>query len=113
MTLASAIALDARERRLVEPVEVDGVALAREQRHGFVERQTNHGGIRSGELHDESAGDALDGVAARLVAPLGTREVAFDFTRAQPLEAEAGLNEPAPHLALRGQDADRGEHAMG
>ena len=37
--------LNAREGRLVEPVEMHRIALAGEQRHGLVERQADHGGI--------------------------------------------------------------------
>src|SRR4051812_14977222 len=64
--------------RSVEPVEVHGVALAGEQTDGLVEGQTDDRRIGAHELDHKGAGDALDGVAAGLVAPFGAGEIGFD-----------------------------------
>ncbi len=61
----------------VEPAEADRVALAAQQRHGFVQRQADDIGVGADDLDDESAGDALRGIAAGLAAPFAGGEIAL------------------------------------
>src|SRR6266571_1810636 len=52
-----------------EPAEMHRIALARQQRDGLLQRQSDHAGVRADDFHDEGAGKPLDGIAAGLAAP--------------------------------------------
>src|SRR5262245_3056469 len=60
----------ARSSRRVEPRQAHRIAVAGQEAHGLVEGQPDDVGIGADELDHEAAGKPLDGIAARLAAPL-------------------------------------------
>src|SRR5258708_32808489 len=78
----------------VEPAEVDREALARQQRRGLIQRQADNVGVGAGDLDDEAAGEPLRRIAAGLAAPFAGREIGLDVVVGEPLEANAGLDQP-------------------
>jgi len=72
------------------------IAVAREQRRGFGERQADDIGIRADQPLDECAGEALNRIAAGLPAPFAAGEICLDFAARQALEPEARLDQPPP-----------------
>ena len=71
----------------------------------LVERQADDVGVGADELDHEGAGKALDGVAAGLAAPFAAGEIGLDLVARQALEADAGLDQPVAHGALRRDQA--------
>src|SRR6202167_1528003 len=96
----------------VQPAEVDGITLTAEQRHGVIERQTNHVGKRSDDLHYETARDTLRRVSAGFAAPFSGRKIGFDVFFRQPLEANPGLDVPLPRLLVRREQTNSRMDAM-
>src|SRR3954453_500176 len=52
-----------------EPAETDGVALPRQQRRHFVEREPHDIAVGADDLDDEAAGNSLRGIAPGFSAP--------------------------------------------
>src|SRR5688572_14321833 len=88
------------------------IALAGKESDGLVERQADDGRVGTDELDHERPGNALDGVAAGLVAPFGAGEIALDLAIAEALEAEPRLNEAAARGARHAEHGDGGIDAM-
>ena len=62
-------------------------------------------------LH-EAAGQALDGIAAGLAAPLARGDVGLDLLARQVLEAHARVDDLDAHAVVRRDQAERRQHAM-
>ena len=106
-TSAPSFGIVARESAMGQPqprvsqLKWTGIALAGEERHRLVERQADDVGVGADQPDDEAAGEALDGIAARLAAPFAGGEVAVDVLARQALEADPGLDQALADLALR------------
>src|SRR5215831_11277288 len=100
------------ELRRVEPAEMDRVAFASEQHGRFVERQTDHIGVRADDLDDEQTGKALDGVATRFAAPFAGGEIRFEVLLRQALEANPRFDQTLAVRLPGRDDAHAGINAM-
>src|ERR1700732_1215763 len=99
-------------RGAADPAEADRVALARQQRRDFVERQTHDVAVGADNLDNEAAGDALRRVSPCFATPLAGGEISFNVILRQALDPYACFHEPLAIGLVRRYQADAGVDAM-
>src|SRR5262245_22265271 len=96
----------------VEPAEMHRITFAGEQGCRLVKRQAHNVGVGADDLHHERSGQALDGIAAGLVAPFARGQVGLEILLRQALEAHPRLDQALAERLLRRDDADAGIDPM-